>query len=96
MSDRDPLWGPLERSVLDGAARTPAELRRAVAGRRNADGVSAFVEKIHLNAYKVTDEEVASLIGTRGEEEVFEVIVACAVGAGLERVNAALKAIEEA
>ena len=62
---------------------TPAELR-------------PLVDKVHQHAYQVTDQEIAALRKKYSDDELFEVIVAAATGAAGERLDAALRALEEA
>jgi len=72
-------------------------VRRAAA---NGSGVPAdldvLVEKIHRHAYKVTDEEIAALQATYGDDQLFEIIVSAALGASRRRLFAGLAALEEA
>jgi hypothetical protein len=83
-------------AVLKGPGQTEPELRRAVAGRRPPADLGAVVEKIHRHAYRVTDEDIASLLARYDADEVFEIVVAASVGAAQERLRAALRALEEA
>jgi alkylhydroperoxidase family enzyme len=73
----------IERLRTGSAAAKPAppELR-------------AYLDKVRLEAYRVTDGDVAALV-EQGftEDEIFEHTVATAVGAGLERLEAALAAL---
>jgi len=72
-------------------------VRRAAA---NGSGVPAdldvLVEKIHRHAYKVTDEEIAALQATYGDDQLFEIIVSAALGASRARLVAGLQTLEEA
>ncbi len=58
--------------------------------------LKALVEKIHRHAYRVTDEDIARLQPTYGDDRLFEIIVSAAVGASRERLAAGLQALEEA
>jgi hypothetical protein len=104
----------LEAAVLGPAGRSDVRLRRAVLERaaslagRDApppsdelpETLSPVVEKIVRHAYRVTDEDIAAARAAgHGEDELFDVIVAAALGAGLvrrERGLAAIAAWEEA
>jgi hypothetical protein len=104
----------VEAAVLGPAGRSDALLRRAVLERaawlagRDApppsgevpEPLSPVVEKIVRHAYRVTDEDIAAARAAgHGEDELFDVIVAAALGAGLvrrERGLAAIAAWEEA
>ena len=60
-------------------------------GRPAPPEFAAYLEKVRLHAYKVTDGDVEAL-KTAGftEDEIFEHTVATAVAAGLERLDAGL------
>lgn len=91
------LFDELFRRVLDGPAETEPELRRKVA--RNLDAppnLQPLVEKIHKHAYKVTDDDVARLQSTYGDDRMFEIIVSAALGASRKRLMAGLAALEDA
>ena len=50
-----------------------------------------YLEKVRLQAYKVTDRDVEQLKAAGfSEDEIFEHTVSTAVAAGLERLDAAL------
>ena len=52
---------------------------------------AAYLDKVRRNAYKVTDQDVQALKDAGYSEDViFEQTVSVAVGAGLERLEAAL------
>jgi alkylhydroperoxidase family enzyme len=54
----------------------------------------AYVDTVRSNAYLVTDADVEELKGAGYEEdEIFELTVAAAVAAGLERRDAALRTL---
>jgi alkylhydroperoxidase family enzyme len=49
---------------------------------------------VRRNAYRVTDRDVLELReGGLSEDEIFELTVAAAVGAGLERLEAGLRVL---
>jgi alkylhydroperoxidase family enzyme len=53
-----------------------------------------YAETVRRHAYRVTDLQVAALLEAGlSEDEVFEVTVAAAAGAGLERLDAGLRAM---
>jgi hypothetical protein len=84
-------------SVLDGPGESDAAIRRAAAeGTGVPDDLAALVEKIHRHAYKVTDEDLAALQAKYGDDRLFEIVVSAAVGASRQRLNAGLRALEEA
>ena len=50
-----------------------------------------YAETVRKHAYRVTDAQIAALRAAGlSEDDVFEVTVAAAVGAGLERLDAGL------
>ena len=65
---------------------------RAVAPERAAPAeLSGYLETVRLHAYKVTDRDVDELKAAGlSEDEIFELTVAAAVAAGLERLDAGL------
>jgi hypothetical protein len=91
------LWRALEDSVLRGQAHTPPALREAAATRGALPPhLVGFVEQIHRHAYRITDEDVAALRAQCSEDELFEIIVAAALGAASTRRAAGLRALEDA
>lgn len=86
----------LER-VLRGPGESDAALRQAAAeGRGLPADLQALVEKIHRHAYKVTDEDIARVQASLGDDRAFEVIVSAAMGASWQRLRAGLAALEGA
>lgn len=84
-------------SVLDGPAESDATLRNAAA--RNADlpnDLQYLVAKVHAHAYRVTDDDVARAQKVYGDDKLFEVIVSAAMGASKQRLDAGLRALEDA
>jgi alkylhydroperoxidase family enzyme len=74
---------------LIGALRTAAG-----PDRTPPDSMRAYLEKVRLHAYKVTDRDVAELKAAGlSEDEIFEHTVATAVAAGLERLEAGLRVL---
>jgi len=56
--------------------------------------LSAYLEKVRLHAYKVTDRDVDELKAAGfSEDEIFEHTVSVAVTAGLERLDAGLRTL---
>jgi len=75
---------------------TPLDELRAVA-RQTPDppsGMSAYLEKVRLHAYRITDADVGALRDAGlSDDEIFEHTVAVAIQAGLERLDSAERAI---
>jgi hypothetical protein len=87
----------LEDAVLRGAGRTDPGLRQRLAERRDVPaGLQALVEKIERHAYKVTDEDLDAPKSTYADDELFEIVVAAALGSAQVRLRAGLRALEEA
>jgi len=68
----------------------------AAAGGGVPADLQPLVEKIHRHAYKVTDEDIARAQATYGDDRMFEIVVSAALGAANERLQAGLKALNEA
>jgi alkylhydroperoxidase family enzyme len=78
----------------DGALASDAR-RAAFHGHELPEPMAAYAEKVRRHAYKVTDEDVDGLLSAGlSEDQVFELTVAVATGAGFERLDAGLRAIE--
>lgn len=87
----------LGAAILEGRGVLPPELRRSAA-RNDAvpEPYTAFVDRIHRHAYRTTDQHVADLRAAGANQDaVFEVTVAAAYGAALERLQAGLRAMRE-
>ena len=86
------------KTVLEGPGESDAATRQAAAANSAevpAD-LKALVAKIHRHAYRVTDEDIAGVQATYGDDRLFEIIVSAAVGASRARLAAGLRALEEA
>jgi hypothetical protein len=105
MGRYDELVENQRRAVLESQGVTERPLRRAVAARAAAlcggpvseeasaeipETLRAYVDSIALHAYRITDEDIAALCRERSEDEIFEVSVAAAMGAGLARLERGL------
>jgi predicted RNA polymerase sigma factor len=84
-------------TVLEGPGESDPAIRKAAA---EATGVPAdlqsLIDKVHAHAYKVTDEDVARVQATYGDDRMFEIIVSAALGASRERLLAGLSALDQA
>lgn len=79
------------------AALRKAALARAAGGTPLAAPYEAMVARIAAAPYRVTDAEVAAVRAASGSDKAtFEIVMAAAIGAGLMRFDAAMRAIEEA
>jgi alkylhydroperoxidase family enzyme len=72
--------------------RLIADLRAAAQpARPEPPELAAYLEKVRLHAYKVTDRDVDELKEAGfSEDEIFEHTVSATVAAGLERLDAGL------
>jgi alkylhydroperoxidase family enzyme len=63
--------------------------------RQEPQAARRYLETVRRHAYRVTDDDVAELrLKGFSEDEIFELTVATAVDAGLERLYAGLGALE--
>lgn len=91
-------------SVLDGPGEAPAALRHAAAENAGATlasdasggsmALATLVAKVHQHAYRVTDDDVASLRAVYGDDALFELIVSASLGASRARLDAGLRALD--
>lgn len=82
-------------SVLRGTGQSDPETRMAAAADAGLPAdLRPLVGKIHRNAYKVTDEDVAGAQAVYGDDALFEIIVSAALGASDQRLRAGLEALE--
>ena len=79
--------------VLEGPGQLDVTVRKAAflhETRSLSDEVAAYVTKVHRQAYEVTDQDVAALRDSGlSEDQIFELTIAAAVGAGMSRLDAA-------
>ena len=83
-------------AVIDGHGSTDLALRRQVASGQPPSAVAVLVDKIRDHAYRVTDADMDVLRSRYSEDQLFELIVAAALGAAEDRLKAALAAVEAA
>ena len=81
----------LAERVLDGEGATSVHARRAaLAGRADDPAVSRYVEAVRRHA-AVIDEDIERLHGAGLDDDaIFELTVAAALGAGMERLRTGL------
>ena len=91
----------LRRTVLETVLRSPGKTDPATR-RRTFDATDvpadlrSLIQKIEANAYRITDEDLASLKGTYTDDQLFEIIVSAALGAAERRLQAGLDALDDA
>jgi len=70
-------------------------LREAAPELEPPPAASRYVDTVRRHAYRVTDDDVAELQRHGlSEDEIFELTVATAVRAGLERLDIGLRVLE--
>jgi hypothetical protein len=84
------------RAAIDGPGRTDPALRQQVASGQPPPGLAALVDKIRDRAFTVTDRDIGALRARYSDEELYELIVAAAIGAAEDRLNAALAVVDDA
>jgi alkylhydroperoxidase/carboxymuconolactone decarboxylase family protein YurZ len=96
MDDPAVRLAALRAAVLGGPGVTDRDLRRAAASGAAPGVWSGYVRSVREASYRVSEEDIAALkAGGIGEEEIFEVTVAAAVGAAFDRLEAGLRAVAE-
>ena len=84
-------------TVIEGPGESEPAIRRAAAeGIGVPADLETLVEQIHHHAYRVTDEDIATLLPKYGDDQMFEIIVSAALGASRTRLLAGLRALDEA
>lgn len=86
----------LQATVLSGPGTTEPGLRAAAAANNGLSGPSAdYVAKVHKQATTVEDADVRALLDSGlSEDQVFELTVAAATGAGLSRLDRVLSLLD--
>jgi len=87
-------------AILETPGDADTDLRRAVAAYAGGEDAAIpedlrpYVDKVALNAYKVTDDDVESLRAAGySEDAIFELTLAAALGASRARLDAGLRAM---
>ena len=95
--------------ILMSSGETSQTLRQAIQGRAFAisshtssekenipSELIPYIDKIALHAYKVTDEDIATLREQgHSEDALFEITLSAALGTSLARLHYGLTALEE-
>ncbi len=89
------LVAALRRAVFESPAETSAATRAAAgSGDPVPEPWTPYVAKVRDASYRITDSDVATLRAAGcSEEQIFEITVAAATGAALERLDAGLTAL---
>jgi hypothetical protein len=84
-------------TVLAGPGNSDESVRSAAFNRTNLPAdLKALVDKIEHHAYQVTDEDLTRLQAKYSDDQLFEIIVAAALGASERRLLAGLEALADA
>lgn len=87
----------IERAV-EGKGEASREARRAAFANSGVtpEPVRALIEKVARQAWKISDEDVASAKAAGlAEDQIFELVVCAALGAAKRQYDAALAALAE-
>jgi hypothetical protein len=82
------------RAVVDGGGNVDPSIRRQIAAGQPPPELASLVGKIRDRAYTVTDQDLDVLRSRYSEDQLFEVIVAAAIGAAEHRLTSALAVLE--
>jgi len=94
----DPYGGMLERlkyAVLYGPGDLDLALRKVACAAGDVPGaLGSYVKKVVQDAHGVTDEDIEGLrLSGWSDDEIFEITVSAALGAGLVRLESGLSAL---
>lgn len=81
--------------VLSGPGSLPSQVRTAAAGGEDVPGpLAPYVRKVAVHAYRVTDGDIEALRAAGySEDQIFELTISVALGAGRVRLEAGLSAL---
>lgn len=82
--------------VLSRPGTLDSELRRAAAARRDLPApLAEFADKVTRHSHRVTDADLAKLRAAGySEDQIFELTISVAVGTGIARLEAGLRAMK--
>ncbi len=93
-ADLAALQRAAHQTVLEGPGQVEASIRQQVALAQPPPELAALVQKIRDHAYRVTDADVEALRARYSDDQLFELIVAAALGAAEHRLRRALAVLE--
>lgn len=94
--DVDDRLAALRTAVFDGSGVADRALRAAAGEGDAPEAWAGYVRAVRETSYRVSEADISTLQdGGAGEEEIFEVTVAAAVGAALDRLAAGLRVVAE-
>ena len=83
-------------ALLKGSGATPLELRQTIASGGAPPDLLPLVQKIRSRAYSVTNQDLDALRNRYTEDQLFEIVVAAALGVATDQIAAAHRALEDA
>jgi alkylhydroperoxidase family enzyme len=85
----------LQEAVLSGPGTLDPRVRKAASlAAELPPALAPYVQKVAKHAYKVTDEDITALYQAGySDDQIFEVTVSTALGAGLVRLESGLSAL---
>ncbi len=86
----------LNRVLLGAGESEPAIREAAARGSGVPANLQELTDKIHQHAYKVTDEDIARAQEKYGDDRMFEIVVSASLGAANQRLQAGLRALNDA
>jgi hypothetical protein len=92
----EPLQRATQSTVIDGPGHLERSVRQQVAFGQPPAELGALVRKVRDHAYKITDADIDALRAKYSEDQLFEVMIAAAIGAAGHRLQRALTALEGA
>jgi hypothetical protein len=90
-----PFVRALVLAIIDGPARTSSALRRSICeGTPSDPELLAYVEKVRKSSYRVAPADIDALRGSGfGDDAIFEITVAAALGEALRRLRIGLRVL---
>jgi alkylhydroperoxidase family enzyme len=87
----------LRHAVFQSSGSTQPAVRIAAGrGGELPEPLAAYAAKVRDQSYRLTDADFAKLTGAGlSDDAIFEITIAAAVGAALERLEAGLHAVRE-
>jgi alkylhydroperoxidase family enzyme len=98
MADISASRKALVTRILEGEGQASREQRRAAFDNAGLPGpLGSLVERVAKNAREVRDEDIAAARASgSSEDQIFEIVIAAAVGEGSRQYDAALAALTAA
>jgi hypothetical protein len=87
--------GALRRAVFESPGSTELAVRVAAgSGGQLPDPIGSYAEMVRDRSYRITDSDLDELTAAGlSDDAIFELTVAAAVGAALQRLTAGMRAI---